>query len=242
MKPFVFVHIPKCGGSSIRHAIRLSAEKSGVKSEQILDGWFQPTVDQIKGKRVVSSHITWSEYLEAEFVDAVTFTMLRDPVDRAISLYYYQAKRMLEGRPDAVKNWERRLSKEHLEDMNMWKSVPSMDDCPAHIMDSFIGSLSNMFVYHLSVDWVWPHKDTVKPACERLREFTGVGILEKMPETQRLVNKIAPFNAPVEIGHANRSNNQGASQRLRDRMKEMLEIDIAIYDFAVELLEEASSD
>jgi len=90
----VFVHIPKCGGSSIRDAVFRSAITHGYeKSEMLVPGKIQPIthdklyndVGQTQKYRIVASHI----FPQGIRPDDLSFTFLRDPIERFVSHYYF---------------------------------------------------------------------------------------------------------------------------------------------------------
>ena len=73
---YIFIHIPKCGGTSVEHALsRHSSESTGEK-------WAR-------------NHKAWRNKLLFELIDKhpdyYMFTFTRDPVDRCISAYNHFA-------------------------------------------------------------------------------------------------------------------------------------------------------
>lgn len=113
-RPIVFVHVPRCAGTSIVEAIRSECNVSNAgridpirvrkAAELILgaddpDAFFTayPALQQYllayilkEGYSVVSGHLPAGTSLLEEFTHAHTFmTVLRDPVDRWISHYIF---------------------------------------------------------------------------------------------------------------------------------------------------------
>ena len=85
----VFLHIPKAAGTSLREVIarqyprnvQLTTERPIVLSEE-----------QRRSVRVLIGHVAYDACAQvAAPVDVIT--MLRDPVQRIISLYYYIRRR-----------------------------------------------------------------------------------------------------------------------------------------------------
>lgn len=73
----IFIHIPKCGGTTIEQSLNLIDMQSGYGIE--------------KGKAM--QHYTWSDYIDKlghdVFNDYYKFAIVRNPYDRVISEYYW---------------------------------------------------------------------------------------------------------------------------------------------------------
>jgi hypothetical protein len=91
---WLFVHVPKCGGTSVLHAIREthpephSLELNGdhfVEKRTILEH----VADRLPTARVVFGHRVFAALVRSMPQPARMVTVLRDPVDRAISHYNY---------------------------------------------------------------------------------------------------------------------------------------------------------
>mgnify|MGYP003350421959 FL=1 len=91
---WLFVHVPKCGGTSVLQAIRethpepLGLELNGdqfVDKRTILES----VADRLPAARVVFGHRVFAGLARSMPQPARMVTVLRDPVDRAISHYNY---------------------------------------------------------------------------------------------------------------------------------------------------------
>jgi hypothetical protein len=93
----VFLHIPKTAGTTLRKIIERQYQHKGileVYNKQLLDRLELEGLDIVRGvplddTRLLVGHIAfgWHRYLGLG--RAAYVTMLRDPVDRVVSLYYY---------------------------------------------------------------------------------------------------------------------------------------------------------
>jgi hypothetical protein len=85
----VFVHIPKAAGTSLREVI---ARQYPRRVQLATEGPIVLSERQRQSVRVLVGHVDYDTYAQlAAPVDVIT--MLRDPVQRIISLYYYILRR-----------------------------------------------------------------------------------------------------------------------------------------------------
>jgi hypothetical protein len=90
-KNFIFIHLDKCGGTSIEQTI-----KPYLSKEDIQIGGLYPEVDQNElnyfkkynfGKHATASNI--KKHFKKEWISMYKFTTVRDPQEMLKSLYYY---------------------------------------------------------------------------------------------------------------------------------------------------------
>jgi len=104
---FIFTHIPKCGGSSFRKYIYDTAINSNITSQEVHipgEGNLANTKNipnltkhelsklQNKSTKIIADHSKFNVHREYEIKKISKpfyFTMLRDPVERFISHYYF---------------------------------------------------------------------------------------------------------------------------------------------------------
>ena len=81
---FIFIHIPKCGGTSVENALFKPVKKRTVK-----DLWMLPNKYQTGGlQHLMASHII-QEVGEDIFSKYFTFSFVRNPWDKMVSQYTY---------------------------------------------------------------------------------------------------------------------------------------------------------
>jgi len=85
-KKFIFIHIPKTAGNSIAFALKRFSEDTFY--------WSDGTIGEIRSKYNTKKHSTLLRY--RKYVRGIsrytTFSVIRNPFDRAISLYFYGLK------------------------------------------------------------------------------------------------------------------------------------------------------
>lgn len=89
-KNFVFLHVPKAGGTSIRHFFRKVFLEDSIYPEHRLSNF--PLWGDVKSEKYKAylGHLGWSF---AQSANAETAMLLRDPIERLLSLYTYTCKR-----------------------------------------------------------------------------------------------------------------------------------------------------
>ena len=84
----VFLHVPKTGGWWVLSSLRMSLPEGSlyaVSSERVGD---VPLPLLLSHYPTIVGHFTW-QHLRPVLGQCFTFTFLRDPIERALSLYYY---------------------------------------------------------------------------------------------------------------------------------------------------------
>jgi hypothetical protein len=83
----VFVHVPKAGGTTLRRIIRRQYPAGSIFDAPTSPPFGLPPADA-SGLRVIQGHVPYGAHLHLP-VRADYITMLREPVDRIVSLFYY---------------------------------------------------------------------------------------------------------------------------------------------------------
>jgi hypothetical protein len=91
----VFLHIPKCGGTSINHHFKSNFGGKRTARSVLLDSVINASdpeaIGRAKKAQFVAGHFGWST-LERVREGAITFTVLREPFDRLRALYAFARK------------------------------------------------------------------------------------------------------------------------------------------------------
>lgn len=92
----VFLHIPKCGGTSVNHHFKSNFGGKRTKRSVLLDSavgnaFEASALESARSAQFVGGHFGWNT-LERVRKGAVTFTILREPFDRLRALYAFARK------------------------------------------------------------------------------------------------------------------------------------------------------
>ena len=98
-KYFIFIHVPKTGGNSVSTALQTYTDIQFVAANSPkgfgLSENFWP-IDPIYGSIKHFSVDKWSELLGESISDYFLFGTVRDPIDRALSLYFFMKQTLIQ--------------------------------------------------------------------------------------------------------------------------------------------------
>jgi hypothetical protein len=91
MRKSVFVHLPKTAGTSFHTAMREALGREAVSPSFIATNLSPAEAERLDRFTVISGHISMAD-VRRYFPDRTILTILRDPVDRCLSWYYFARK------------------------------------------------------------------------------------------------------------------------------------------------------
>lgn len=185
----LFNHVPKCAGSTINNYLKSCCSQSRLFSTDGYDPL--PTAQEFKklpqsqryGYQVVTGHET-DKLIEYVRPDAVTCTVLRDPVDRVVSYYWYM----------------KQDEKHPLHEDATAKKLSEMLDerCPA-----ICNWVACYFARRTRVDAEANPVDTVNEASERLSGYSLVGFQDDLLKFGRRLGRVAGLQKEFSNHHDN---------------------------------------
>jgi len=84
----VFLHIPKTAGQSVRAALEAAFGKRNVCPAQVNWQLMSYSISELDRYKAFSGHLDWS-LLDCLTGPVYRFTVLRNPIDRILSFYFY---------------------------------------------------------------------------------------------------------------------------------------------------------
>mgnify|MGYP001233958621 CR=1 FL=1 len=117
---FLFIHIPKCAGSSVRHGLRKLPALAGKKRPSM-----HPFYDRNR-----SPHFSIEEYIENDYdINSLfKFCFIRNPIERFASAYFYLRKPDVGPHHDKWHKGARDYITKNYDDINTfvkdWRSLP----------------------------------------------------------------------------------------------------------------------
>lgn len=218
-KKIAFIHVPKCGGTSLSHCLRLKYTFSHFKLDehavyQTL-GEFESRdwmnfkqkmlIYQLeKGTALVQAHAPINQQILRKYSDRYHFiTLLRNPVERAISQYHFDTRL-------------KRLSPEELKSNHRF-SVES------NILLHFFGELewqkNEDFEKHAQI------------AIKNLNAFTVVGALNNPDQIERDFKRKLNMNISIPRRNVNTAKgNKASDEELMRLFKDSTKNDKIVFD------------
>lgn len=233
----IFIHIPKCGGTSINRGLRraycLSQAQMGAEETRDALALVENTTSEgeiwqkmpkyraflayyllLKQTKCLVGHFHFEDTLYETFRGDYAFmTMLRDPVDRFLSHFYFHLDTALE------------------------------KQCPNGRLEEFIegnsarefGSMMTQFLSGLPMGSDFHAAEAVEAAKANLDKFDIVGLLDELPDFQQQVSD--RLGTRLRIGHQNVGQNRRGSTAevspdIMARVRTLCAPDQALYDFA----------
>lgn len=235
----IFTHIPKTAGTSLRHIIQSQFQPQQVfefyhlktQPPKVLKGiekYNNLTANQKKAIKFVSGHVGFGLH---EFLPrpCTYITVLRDPVERVVSYYYF----LLRNQNNLVKN------KSLSEFIQTYGGVHNSMTCylsgltlKVQLRDPSIELKSQQFA-----------QETLEIAKANLKQhFQLVGLVERFDETCILLRKILGWNLAsfyVKKNVAKHGNLiENLPQDTLNLIQKFNELDIQLYAYAQEIFAE----
>jgi hypothetical protein len=227
----IFVHVPKAAGSTLNTIIRDLYGRDAIchingyrtDSEGVLKLRGLPA-EQRRKIKVLCGHIPFG--LHDHVPQPFTYvTIVRDPVERIISYYYYVARRPDHFHHQVVAGGKMSLA-EYIELPHIW-----VHDAQAKIFAGFDSPSL-------------PPRDLLALAMDNLAQyFAVVGLTERFDETLARIGRHMNW-PPISYQPTNvtkdRPKQTQISPALLDRIRELNQLDLELYDWAVRRFERQS--
>jgi len=221
----IFLHIPKTAGTTLNRIIEWQYNPLSIFT---LDPYrFRATAERFmtlseerrRRIQVVRGHLYYGlhEYLPQ---GATYITMLREPVARFLSSYYFILRRPLHP-------LHRKLKKEQLGVEDYLRLVPHRHNLQCRLIAGI-------------KDKVIDDEPLLETAKEHLaKSFSVVGICERFEESLMLIAKTFGWEVPFYENRKVSKNRSRVDQKAIDMIREHDRLDLELYEFGKGLFEES---
>ncbi len=239
-KSVIFLHIPKVGGSTISKIIerqyrpntifRVRENSSQKRIQNCVDEFKVLPVAEKEKIKVLMGHMGFGLH---NFLPqpSVYFTLLRDPVERVISYYYFILRRPNHYLYQTVTS--RKMS---IEDCIRSGISIELDNGQTRILSATKGDVD------LPISFGQCNTEMLERAKKNLREsFVGVGLVESFDKSLLLFKKLLNWNNIFFIKRnvtQDRPLKSDLSQKTLNLIQKQNELDIELYQYATELFRE----
>jgi hypothetical protein len=229
----IFLHIPKAAGSTFSGIIQQQYDHSsflkmdfGIQQIELFKDFDEAEKLKIKA---ISGHMHFGLH-ELLPNPCLYVTMLRDPVRRLISHYYYICCTPNHRYHNVVVS-----KKISLEDF-IFSRVDgiAIDNCQTRLLSGLEGQLSETSFGHCSDDMLNKAQKNLKDS------FSVIGIAEKFQESYRLMQETLGWK-PIPYSNKNVNSNYAIADILPQTLtliEKYNELDIKLYRYALQIFEE----
>ncbi len=228
-----FTHIPKTGGTSLSRTLF----RKTFSDEEIYrpKGYWAMLSDQCSFQYLGGHRPYGVHRLSADASIPRYYTMLRDPVERAISFYYEclwpRGGKKVADHPEHATAWRH--------DLVEFYRIPRFRNVQARML---AGLWANILGRYISLDHMGMGTVVTSAAKRRLKEkYVAFGITERFEESRQwIAASLGVDVSPTENKHKTNPDRPTAddlSAAQRDALRRLNRLDIELYDFACELFE-----
>lgn len=227
-RPLFYLHIPKCGGTSVNTLIRRAFPADGVR-------WLEYHPTKLSDNRIgLGRHPCYSGHVVYRFRDLLppateVATFLRDPVDRAVSAFYF------------FRSLGRQVLSEH-------QVTPGLERCCDLSLAEFLRAephaarvnlgnvqswmLSQPEMYHVP-PWRTLTRADLDEAKRNLEQAAFVGLTDRLGESVRVLCQTCDWPPPDAIPHENRTTARpgvdAVDAATRSALEDLTALDAELY-------------
>ena len=241
-KTLVFLHIQKCAGNALLDILQSHYRPRDLLKAHLLHPQAPEIQRPIREYRAIIGHNTYED-IQALGIDPVYITMLRDPIERVASLYYFWRSH----------RWEY-IRANDLRGPALAKELSLSEFLECDEIEARL-SVSNGQAGQLLNGLRGPIEQSDDEfsliAKKRLQTFPFVGITEEFSSSAELLCHTFGWTPPRELRQVNVSSanethdpryehieREPLTDELRSRIAEHNRVDIELYDYACEFFQQ----
>jgi len=225
----IFLHIPKTGGTTVRDIINRQYKSSQIftiatlkESEEFQE---ENIISALKEIKIIRGHLKYGFHTNIN-IEPAYFTILRNPVERVLSTYYYVLSN--KNNPQNLSTSSKRMS--------IYQFIESG-------INPFLMNGQTQLLAGLTTDVYDPtfHSEELYQIAKTNLEnnFIFVGLTEMFDETMVLIKKILNWKTPF-YSSANRTKKKPDYKKITSDERTYIEnhnqLDIKLFNFAKNML------
>lgn len=221
----VFLHLPKCAGTSLTRVLDGYFEQDEIYPVQLQHMLPEPgeLADALKPYRLVRGY--FRAWVTEHAHNPVVVTMLRHPVARVVSGYHYLRRRAVEV-PRA--QWSLGIEQASTRSMMEWLQLDTNND-PGQSAANFKKNHMTM----LLAGGVYPDDEMLEAAKATLDRCTVVGLSERFAESVDLMTWTLGLPYPQQTKALNvRPMVQAEAPEVYAMIRQLNPLDIELYNYA----------
>lgn len=225
----LFLHIPKAGGTTFRKIIHRQYSDENIYTIPYQNWPFKAKKelnnmeDTISDLKLIKGHMPFGWHAEFPFIKSSYFTMMREPVKRFISHFYYEK---IEGRP-----YHNNVKEISLEEYILNPTIKEFDNCMtryyANCLDIPVGQLNDS------------HYELAKTNLKNY--FSQILLMEEFDKSLVLCKKSFSWKQSILYSESNVNTKFKKSKISQERVAEIrkhLKYDVELYKFGQQVFQE----
>ena len=231
----IFFHLPKTGGTTMHAILRRQYRSDTIFRTNPEEHWeslrvFRDLPDDTKSKyRLITGHMRFGIHEDIKN-PSFYITFLRDPIQRIISYYYY------------ILSYRNHYLHQEIKSKNM----TLIDVLESGIAREFENSQTRRIAGYVRTPYGCPPDDMFDLAIDHIeKHFPVVGLTERFDESLILMSNFCHWKLPYYT-KLNRGKIKPAKQAISDEtldtVKKFNELDIQLYEYASQRLQQQILD
>jgi len=234
---YFFLHIPKSGGTTLNHIL----DKRFRKSEQYMYSTLNPGVsmqivrnihrERLNKLKLIKGHFVFGFHEWLKIKNPIYFTVMRNPIDRVISHYFYSARKK-----DHYLYEKRKSSDINIEEYIREVCPEARNGVSKQIAGYYV---NDNFGYGKNIDRCEDQETLYEVALDNIKNnFAMVGITESFDKSLFFLNRILGgkrFNYYYYKRNINKDREQNKHYYISERDKQLIQefnkADVKLYNY-----------
>lgn len=195
-----FLHIPKTAGQSVHNALVNGFGAESVCPARVNEQLLMMTISQLNSYRIFSGHFDWT-LLDCVQGPKYVFTILREPMDRILSFYFFLRDQASQFSQEELDNPSRQGLRA------VWKNCPHdyFTTGPPHLRRFLDDHYDNFYAYYFAARsfggrgqltglirrGLLTTNDVLRMARDNMRQLDAVYTIDEMPKVLEKIRELS---------------------------------------------------